>query len=100
MHPSAPRVRQRTCRACVWTRYFLVVAAVLVIGLWSGSAIVLPEGFDYSLLVGDVFLWAFLAVLVVKWIQWRRSPDDSGHHHRLTWLGQSRPPGPRGGRPR
>lgn len=79
----------------MWTRYFLLVAAVLVMGLWGGAGFTLPAGWDYSVLAGDVFLGVFLFVLGMKWWAWTRSRRDGSARDELTWLGQSRRPPPR-----
>lgn len=70
-----------------------MVALVLVVGLWAQPDWALPAGWDYSTLVGDLFLLAFVLLLAMKFRHYRkaRQQDPQGHDG-LTWTGQSRRP--------
>lgn len=94
--PQTPyRPERSACRTCHWTRYFLLIAAVLVMGLWGGAGFELPAGWDYSVVAGDLFLVLFLVVLGMKWWAWSRDRHSHRGRDELTWLGQSRRPQPR-----
>jgi hypothetical protein len=53
------------CKVCRTVRPFLIVAVSLIALLWSRPDWRLPDGFDYSTIVGDVF--ALVCVLYVVW---------------------------------
>jgi hypothetical protein len=95
MPDTLHRPPKAACRTCQWTRYFLLVAAVLVMGLWGGAGFELPSGWDYSAVAGDLFLGLFVLVLALKWWVWARDRRSREAHDDLTWLGQSRRPAPR-----
>lgn len=92
MIETTRRPPKKACRTCQWTRYFLLVAAVLVMGLWGGAGFELPPGWDYSVVAGDVFLGLFVLVLALKWWAWMRDGRSRRGQDGLTWLGQSRRP--------
>jgi hypothetical protein len=71
MHPSIQRSKDKgkDCKTCKQIRYFLVIAAAILMLMWSQPDWRLPPGFDYATLVGDLFLWAFLLVFAYK--AWR-----------------------------
>jgi hypothetical protein len=54
----------------------LILAAFLLILLWSDPDWRLPPGFDYATLVGDLFLWAFLAMVAYKAWRYYKDRDD------------------------
>ena len=95
MPETTHRPPKAACRTCQWTPYFLLIAAVLVMGLWGGTGLELPGGWDYWVVAGDVFLWLFLVVLGLKWWAWSRDRRSRRERDELTWLGQSRRPEPR-----
>ena len=45
-------------------RYFLIVAGMLLLALWARPDWRLPPGYDYSAIVGDLFLGAFVVVFI------------------------------------
>ncbi len=92
MSSPTQRPSKTPCRTCRWTRYFLLFAAVLVMGLWGGASFELPAGWDYSVLAGDLFLGSFVVVLALKWWAWARESRSRRNPDELTWLGQSRRP--------
>jgi len=59
-------------------RYFLIVAGMLLLALWARPDWRLPPGYDYSAIVGDLFLGAFVVVFVWKYWVYRRSRNQSG----------------------
>ena len=84
MSTRAPRSRSKPntplkggCRICKQLRYFIVLAICLLVLMWVQPDWRLPQGIDYNLLVGDLFLWAFIALLVYKFWQYRRSLKQS-----------------------
>jgi hypothetical protein len=59
--------------------------------MWVQPDLRFPQGIDYNVLVGDLFLWAFVGLFVYKLWQHRRSlkkPTDSADDD--SW----RPPTP------
>jgi hypothetical protein len=92
MSQSTHRQPKAPCRTCQWTRYFLLFAAVLVMGLWSGAGFELPAGWDYSVVAGDLFLGLFILVTALKWWSWKRDGRSRRDREELTWFGQSRRP--------
>jgi hypothetical protein len=91
-HHGGHTRQAKACRTCLWVRYFLILAAFLVIGLWSGTSLELPLGIDYNELTGHLFLASFLIVLAVKWWQSKRSNREGHRDDGLTWTGRSRRP--------
>lgn len=73
MRPSPSKTKNKDCKICRQIRHFLILAAVLLILIWSQPDWRLPPGFDYATMVGDVFLWAFLAMLAYK--AWQHYKD-------------------------
>jgi hypothetical protein len=65
------------CKVCRTVRPFLIVAGALLALLWSQPQWRFPEGFDYSTLVGDVFLAAFVLYIVWRVYDYRKG----GHEH-------------------
>jgi hypothetical protein len=61
------------CRVCALIRRFLFGIALLGFLAWTNPDWTLPEGYDYSTIVGDLFLVVFLAVLAWKFYLYRRS---------------------------
>lgn len=70
--------RKKTCAVCMRIRYFLIVAGMLLLALWARPDWRLPPGYDYSAIVGDLFLGAFVAVFVWKYWVYRRSRNQNG----------------------
>jgi hypothetical protein len=73
--------RKKTCAVCMRIRYFLIVAGMLLLALWARPDWRLPPGYDYSAIVGDLFLGAFLLVFVWKYWVYRRSRNQAGADH-------------------
>lgn len=83
--------KRGVCKICKQLRYFLVVAVCLIVLMWVQPEWRLPEGIDYNILVGDIFLWAFIALLVYKvWEHRRHLKDSHGSQDDAQW----RPPTP------
>ena len=70
--------RKKTCAVCMRIRYFLIVAGMLLLALWARPDWRLPPGYDYSAIVGDLFLGAFVVVFIWKYWVYRRSRNQSG----------------------
>lgn len=76
MHPSPlNKVKNKDCKVCRQIRQFLILAAALLVLMWAQPDWRLPPGFDYTTLVGDLFLWAFLALFAFKAWQHYRNRD-------------------------
>jgi hypothetical protein len=73
--PPTPPTR-KACKVCQTIRHFLILAAFLLLMLWVQPEWRLPAGFDYSALVGDLFLLAFIAMLGYKYWQYRKDRDQ------------------------
>jgi hypothetical protein len=74
MRPSTdPKAKNKDCKVCRHIRQFLILAAVLLVLMWSQPDWRLPAGIDYTTLVGDLFLWAFLALFGYK--AWQHYKD-------------------------
>lgn len=75
---TTPLTQKRgVCKICKQLRYFLVVAVCLLVLMWVQPDWRLPQGIDYNVLVGDVFLWAFIGLFVYKLWDYRRSQKKS-----------------------
>ena len=70
--------RKKTCAVCMRIRYFLIVAGMLLLALWARPDWRLPPGYDYSAIVGDLFLGAFVVVFLWKYWVYRRSRNQTG----------------------
>jgi len=69
---SVVKKKKKDCVVCRNIRYFLIIAALLLVMVWSQPGWALPGGFDYSTLVGDLFLLAFLLTFGWKfWVYYR-----------------------------
>lgn len=90
--PASRKVAQ-VCGTCRLVRRFLLAVGFLAVVYLTSPGWRLPEGFDYSALVGDAFLVAFLVVLAYRFRQYRRSARAGADS--LTWMGTSRPVPPR-----
>lgn len=77
--PSPMTQKKGVCKICKQLRYYLVVAAALLMLMWVQPEIRLPGGIDYNVLIGDLFLWAFLALFAYKLWDYRRSLKKSDH---------------------
>ena len=66
------------CRVCRTIRPFLIVAGGLIALLWSQPQWRLPPDYDYSTLVGDLFLVAFLAYFAWRVYDYRQQQGESG----------------------
>lgn len=66
---------QKVCKVCQTVRHFLILAAFLLVMLWVQPEWRLPAGFDYSTLVGDLFLLAFIGMLGYKYWLYRKDRD-------------------------
>ncbi len=87
--------KKRNCPSCRLIRLFLLVAAFLLIALWTQPELLLPKGIDLGKLAGDVVAVVF--VLLLGWQVWRyvRERRNGEHDDGLTWTGHSRRPPPR-----
>jgi len=77
----------------VLIRRFLFGVACLAFFYLVAPEWALPAGFDYGVIVGDVFVLGFLLVLACRFVQHRRTRRE--HPERfdgLTWTGRSRHP--------
>lgn len=92
--PTEPS-KKRNCPSCRLIRLFLLVAAFLLIALWTQPELLLPRGIDLGKLAGDVVAVVF--VLLLGWQVWRyvRERRNGEHDDGLTWTGHSRRPPPR-----
>lgn len=94
------------CKICKQLRYFLVVAACLMALMWVQPNWRLPGGFDYNILVGDLFLWAFVSLFVYKLWEYQKNkhkqpdadeewrpptPEEFELHRRRTLNKQDKP---------
>ena len=76
MRPSPlNKAKNKDCKVCRRIRQFLILAAALLVMMWAQPGWRLPPGFDYTTLVGDLFLWAFLALFAFKAWQHYRDRD-------------------------
>ena len=74
MRPTPlPKAKSKDCKVCRHIRQFLILAAALLVLMWSQPGWRLPAGIDYATLVGDVFLWSFLALFAFK--AWQHYKD-------------------------
>lgn len=69
--------RKKPCAVCMRIRYFLIVAGMLLLALWARPDWRLPPGYDYSAIIGDLFLAAFVVVFIWKYWVYRRSRNQS-----------------------
>lgn len=69
--------KKGVCKICKQLRYFLVVAACLLMLMWVQPEWRLPQGIDYNVLIGDLFLWAFIGLFAYKLWEYRRSQKKS-----------------------
>ena len=73
---TRPRTRPgkpgQDCKVCRTIRRFLLLAALLLVLVWSQPDWRLPPHYDYSTLVGDLFLLAFVLVFAWKYYVYRR----------------------------
>ena len=67
------KAKDKDCKVCRRIRQFLILAAALLVMMWAQPGWRLPTGFDYTTLVGDLFLWAFLALFAFK--AWQHYKD-------------------------
>ncbi len=71
--PASPMTQKKgVCKICKQLRYYLVVAVALLTLMWVQPDLRFPQGIDYNVLVGDLFLWAFVGLFVYKLWQYRR----------------------------
>ena len=93
--PARPGNNWRNCPSCKRIRAFLLLAAVILVAMWTQPDLALPPGFDYPKLIGDLFGLVFLALL--GWQVWRyvRERRAGKHNDGLTWMGTPRRPPPR-----
>lgn len=89
---SASRFDWMQCSSCRLIRRFLFVAVLLLVALWSQPAWELPRGYNYSAIVGDLFLALFVGLLGWKVYQHVQERRAGLHDDGLTWLGHSRHP--------
>ena len=76
MPPKTPlKPPQKPCKVCQTVRHFLILAAFLLIMLWVNPEWRLPAGYDYSTLVGDLFLLAFIGMVGYKYWLYRKDRD-------------------------
>ena len=71
--PIPPKAKNKDCKVCRNIRQFLILAAALLVLMWAQPNWRLPAGIDYTTLVGDVFLWGFLALFAFK--AWQHYKD-------------------------
>jgi hypothetical protein len=64
--------QKKDCKVCRQIRQFLILAGALLVLIWAQPGWRLPPGFDYTTLVGDLFLWSFLALFAFKaWLYYK-----------------------------
>jgi hypothetical protein len=87
------RSATRGCSVCALVRKFLLGVMSLVLLYFAFPEWMLPEGFDYSMIVGDIFLVTFIALLAWRFYQYRKERRvHPGPFDALTWTGRSRHP--------
>ena len=93
--PQRPATNWRNCPSCKRIRAFLLLAAVILVAMWTQPELALPPGFDYPKLIGDLFAVVFVVLLV--WQIWRyiKERQAGKHNDGLTWMGTPRRPPPR-----
>jgi len=64
---------KQPCVLCQRIRGFLIAAAFLLVFMWSQPDWRLPVWLDLTTLVGDLFLFAFVALFCFKLWQHRRN---------------------------
>ncbi len=76
MRPTiSTKAKNKDCKVCRHIRQFLILAAVLLVLIWAQPDWRLPAGIDYTTLVGDLFLWGFLAMFAFKAWQYYKDRD-------------------------
>jgi hypothetical protein len=70
--------RKQPCAVCMRIRKFLYVAVALLAVMWLKPEWRLPAGFNYSAIVGDLFLAAFVLVFAYKWWEHKRDVAKNG----------------------
>jgi hypothetical protein len=70
--------RKQPCAVCMRIRKFLYVAVALLAVMWLKPEWRLPAGFNYSAIVGDLFLAAFVLVFAYKWWEHKRDVSKNG----------------------
>jgi len=75
-HPGS-RGPDKDCPVCRQIRRFLLGAGFLLVMMWAQPQWVLPPGFDYGTLVGDLFLAAFVLVFGWKYYRYRQDKKAS-----------------------
>ncbi len=68
----------RGCKVCRTVRPFLIVALSLIALLWSKPDWRLPPDYDYSTLVGDLFLVGCLGYLAWRVYDYRKQARAAG----------------------
>lgn len=71
-------IAKKPCAVCMRIRKFLYVAAVLLAVMWLKPEWRLPAGYNYSAIVGDLFVAAFVAVFAYKWWEHKRDVKRNG----------------------
>ncbi len=75
--PSPKNIQKKrpVCQACQQIRRFLLLAAFIMLLMWSQPDLRLPAWIDLTTLVGDLFLLAFLGTVAYKlWQHHRNKP--------------------------
>ena len=74
--PKPPK--KKPCAVCALIRKFLFVAAIVLAVMWVKPEWRLPPGYNYSAMLGDVFLAAFVLVFAYKWWEHKRDVKING----------------------
>jgi hypothetical protein len=76
MHKHKTQSNKRPpCPACQQIRRFLLLAALILLLMWSKPDLRVPAWLDLTTLVGDLFLLAFVLLFGYKlWQHYRNKP--------------------------
>lgn len=70
--------KKKPCVVCMRIRKFLYVAAVILAVMWLKPEWRLPPGYNYSAILGDLFVAAFVIVFAYKWWEHKRDVKING----------------------
>lgn len=70
--------KKKPCLVCMRIRKFLYVAAIILAVMWLKPEWRLPPGYNYSAILGDLFVAAFVIVFAYKWWEHKRDIKANG----------------------
>ena len=70
--------KKKPCVMCMRIRKFLYVAAIILAVMWLKPEWRLPPGYNYSAILGDLFVAAFVIVFAYKWWEHKRDIKANG----------------------